>query len=125
MRKEETREDKASSLRCYLCQAPSPSMKCTIIQNCHENQTVCKTIVHESVTGFPFQEDKTIISFCAEECTPSDTSWFAIRRPVYCCNYDLCNRFDLQSGTTSVHLNYLAILAASLLCILLTPKLFM
>ncbi|XP_029448583.1 ly6/PLAUR domain-containing protein 2-like [Rhinatrema bivittatum] len=115
----------AGSLQCYTCQSPTPSLLCTNIRNCTSTQTACKTFIYETGVGFPFHDDKSIITYCAEECIPTNLDWFAVRRPILCCSSDLCNQPSIRSGAISVHLGCLAAAATSLLSTLLRPGPFL
>ncbi|NXC98734.1 LYPD2 protein, partial [Certhia brachydactyla] len=86
------------SLQCYTCRELTPVDKCQTIENCTENEIMCKTTMYSLEDVYPPTEVSTVTKMCSSTCIPSDVDNIGMTRPVTCCYSDLCN-FD---GTASL-----------------------
>uniref|UniRef100_A0A7M4FZQ3 LY6/PLAUR domain containing 2 n=1 Tax=Crocodylus porosus TaxID=8502 RepID=A0A7M4FZQ3_CROPO len=89
----------AQSLSCYTCHEPITTSACTVIRNCSDNETMCKTTLYSREDVYPYLGDSTVTKMCAPRCVPSDVDGIGITRPVTCCNTDLCNSDGVASLT--------------------------
>ncbi|XP_032619119.1 ly6/PLAUR domain-containing protein 2-like [Chelonoidis abingdonii] len=100
----------AQSLRCYTCKEPTDLSACTLVSNCSENDTACRTTVHSVDSGYPFFGNITVSKSCAKMCIPSDPDGIGESHPDSCCRTDLCN----TDGVPELTANAMAITAAAL-----------
>ncbi|XP_019383787.1 PREDICTED: ly6/PLAUR domain-containing protein 2-like [Gavialis gangeticus] len=106
----------AQSLTCYTCHEPVTTSACTMIRNCSNNETMCKTTLYSREDVYPYLGDSTVTKMCAPRCVPSDVDGIGITRPVTCCNTDLCN----SDGAASLQASPVVVgLTTTALCMLL------
>ncbi|XP_010164988.1 ly6/PLAUR domain-containing protein 2 [Antrostomus carolinensis] len=101
------------TLQCYTCLEPTAVDKCLRIQNCTENETMCKTTMYSLEDVYPFVGVSTVTKMCSSICVPSDVDGIGMTRPVSCCYSDLCN----SDGAASLRISFVLIgILASSLC---------
>ncbi|NWR58133.1 LYPD2 protein, partial [Bucorvus abyssinicus] len=79
------------TLRCYSCHEPTTIEKCLMIQNCTENESICKTTMYSREDVYPFMGVAVFTKMCSFICIPSNVDGIGTTHPVFCCYSDLCN----------------------------------